>query len=337
MRVRKLPEVTEEFCRSANEQGRSFVIQGIRKSFLDNHPRLSASVSASGNDNLTLVVNSGEIACLGTSAMCDQAITTVSDDATKITLQNGHLLPGLTAVTDSLGMKEIFMEEETGNGVAQVKDIKDPAYIDYAKYGVYLEGKAFVRARLGGVTRAITPPEFPSVDFLPSGLLQGVSVGIRTSGTKTLIDGGIFQDEVGLHMVIGPANMGIGSTSMAIKTVRGILTENKGKGNGSAYGLVADGKLPLIITVDSVVSHPSDRSCFIHLIVAFSAKHSTGCITQEGLPRCQYCHQWWAWSAAGEPPRANSCNVKSGKRKIRGLILLCRWQKNWLQRTSLSF
>lgn len=254
MRIRKQPELAEKFCSSAKQQGQSFVVHGIRKSFLDNHPQLSASISSTGNDNLTLVVNGGQIACLGTSTMCGEAITTASDDAVIVTLENGHLLPGITAMTDSLGMKEIFMEEVTGNGVAQVKDVKDPAYIDYAKYGVYLDGKAFARARLGGVTRAVTPPEFPSIDFASVGLLQGVSVGIRTSGTKTILDGGIFQDEVGLHMLIGPSNFGVGSTSMAIKTIRTILRENKGQGNASAYGLVADGKLPLIITVDSVVS-----------------------------------------------------------------------------------
>ncbi|KAH6661396.1 carbohydrate esterase family 9 protein [Truncatella angustata] len=252
MRQRYQPEDTESFCASAKRQSTSFVIQGIRKSFLDNHSDLSASVSTTGADNLTLVVHAGRVSCLDTSALCAKEITATSDDAVHVTLQNGHLLPGLTAVTYSLGMKEIYMEEDTGNGVARAKDIKDPASVDYAKYGVYLDGKAFARARVGGITRAITAPEFPTVDWQPSGLVQGVSVGIRTSGTKTILNGGIFQDEVGLHVVIGQANRGIGSVSMAIKTLRTILTENKGKGNESAFGLVADGRMPVLINVDSV-------------------------------------------------------------------------------------
>ncbi|KAK9775696.1 putative Carbohydrate esterase family 9 protein [Seiridium cardinale] len=251
MRIRQEPEVARNFCASAKRHGQSFVIRGIKKAFLDNHPQLTASISASGNDNLTLVVDNGEISCLATE--CGNAVVTAtSDDAVVLTLRNGHLLPGLTAVTGSLGMTEIALEEETGNGVAGVKDVKDPASVDYAKYGVYLDGKTFVRARLGGVTRAITPPEFPAVNFEPQGLIQGVSVGIRTSGTKTVLDGGVFQDEIGLHVVIGQASRGVGSVSMAIKTLRGILDDNRGKNNESAYSLVAEGKMPLIIQVESV-------------------------------------------------------------------------------------
>ncbi|KAK9417105.1 putative Carbohydrate esterase family 9 protein [Seiridium unicorne] len=251
MRIRQESEVAQNFCASAKRHGQSFVIRGIKKAFLDNHPQLTASISASGNDNLTLVVDNGEISCLATE--CGNAVVTATgDDAVVLTLQNGHLLPGLTAVTGSLGMTEIALEEETGNGVARVKDVKDPASVDYAKYGVYLDGKTFVRARLGGVTRAITPPEFPAVNFEPEGLVQGVSVGIRTLGTKTVLDGGIFQNEIGLHVVIGQASRGVGSVSMAIKTLRGILDDNRGKNNESAYSLVAEGKMPLIIQVESV-------------------------------------------------------------------------------------
>ena len=57
----------------------------------------------------------------------------------------------------------------------------------YAKYGVHLDGKAFERARIGGVTRAITAP------ITDTELLGGVSVGIKTSGKNTILDGGIFQ------------------------------------------------------------------------------------------------------------------------------------------------
>ncbi|KAI0123869.1 hypothetical protein BJ170DRAFT_687117 [Xylariales sp. AK1849] len=252
MRTRKLGTEVEQFCSSAKSKSQSFVVHGIRKSFLDNHPQLRASVSTSGRDNLTLVINEGRVSCLGNSQMCGESIAATSKNAVQITLNNGHLLPGLTAVTMSLGMIAIALAEDTGNGFARVKDVTDPAYIDYAKYGVTLDGKAFTRARLGGVTRALTPPGFPVINYMPTGMLQGVSVGIKTSGTKTILDGGIFQDDVGLHMTIGEVNKAVGSVSMAVKTLRGILAENKGKGNASAYGLVADGLMPLIIEVQSV-------------------------------------------------------------------------------------
>jgi hypothetical protein len=253
MRIRKSGAELEDFCTSARKNSRSFLIHGIRRSFLDNYPQFAAAVSGPEDRNLTLVVQQGEVACLGTSEICSTAIAVATaGQALQVSLSNGHLLPGLTAVTANLGMVEISEDDSTGNGFQRTKDVKDPANIDFAKYGVYFDGKSFARARIGGVTRAITPPNLDLMD--PTVLVQGISVGIKTSGTKTLLDGGIFQSDVGLHCIIGENNKGLGSVSMAIKTLRSILTDNKGKGNESAYGLVADGKLPLIIEVKSVVS-----------------------------------------------------------------------------------
>lgn len=254
MRETKSATETARFCSAARDRARSFVINGIRKSFLDNYPEFEASVSSTGNENVTLVINRGAVTCLGTSETCHSAVTAAGDDIQHIVLQNGHLTPGLTAVTDSLGIREIEIDEATGNGIAPVKDVTDPSGVDYARYGVQLDGKAFSRARLGGVTRAITPPELPE-----SGMIQGVSVGIRTSGTKTTLNGGIFQDEVGLHITIGDANKKAGSVSMAVKTLRSILADNGSKGNESVYGLVASGQLPLVVQVDSTVSSPDAR------------------------------------------------------------------------------
>ncbi|KAK6193100.1 RNA-splicing factor [Pestalotiopsis sp. IQ-011] len=248
MRTRKTPKEVDDFCAVAKQQGRNFIIHGIRKSFLDNHPQHAGSISTTGNEVLTLVMNDGHVVCLSTRSGCEESITAASLDSVLLTLENGHLLPGLTAFTDSLGIKEIFTEEDTGNGVVKTADAKDPSTIvDYAKYGVFLDGKAFARARLGGVTRAITPPE------PPAGLIQGVSTAIRTSGTKSILDGGILLGEVGLHVVIGQNSRETGSVSMAIKRLRGILDEHRNKGNESAFGLVAEGRLPLIISVESSI------------------------------------------------------------------------------------
>ncbi|KAK7935443.1 carbohydrate esterase family 9 [Apiospora marii] len=248
MRVRKSEREAESFCTSAKKESQSFVIQGIRKSFLDNYPQLSSGVSPPGEaENLTLVINEGQLSCLGTQHTCETAVaslTAAGDRPLHVQLKNGHLLPGLTAMTNLIGMKEIATQASTGNGAASVKDVRDPAYIDHAKYGVYLDGKGFARARMGGVTRVITPPELGS-----DGMLQGVSTGLRTSGTHTLLDGGIYQDDVGLHVVIGDANKAKGSVSQAIQALRAILLENRGEGNKSAYGLVAEGQMPLLVSV----------------------------------------------------------------------------------------
>ncbi|KAK8031138.1 carbohydrate esterase family 9 [Apiospora arundinis] len=250
MRVRKPARESNEFCASAKQNARSFVVQGIQKSFLYNYPQLPRGVSPSGKaENLTLVIHKGQVACLDTQNACKAAVAAIvtannKESPLHFQLQNGHLLPGLTAMTNLIGLKELPREASTGNGAALVKEVRDPVSIDYAKYGVYLEGKGFARARMGGVTRIITPPELGS-----DGMLQGVSAGLRTSGTRTLLDGGIFQDDVGLHVVIGNANKAKGSVSQAIQTLRGILRDNKGKANESAYGLVADGRMPLLVSV----------------------------------------------------------------------------------------
>ncbi|KAK8066049.1 hypothetical protein PG997_012796 [Apiospora hydei] len=248
MRVRKSETEAKDFCTSAKKKSRSFVIQGIRKSFLDNYPQLSNGIPPSGmSDNLTLVIDKGQISCLGTHDACRTAVASVAttnDRPMHVQLQNGYLLPGLTALTDLIGLKEIATQASTGNGAASVKEVRDPASIDHAKYGAYLDGKGFARARIGGVTRVVTPPELGS-----DGMLQGVSVGLKTSGTQTILDGGVFRDNVGLHVVIGDKNKAKGSVSQAIQTLRGILLENKGKANESVYGMVADGQMPLLVSV----------------------------------------------------------------------------------------
>lgn len=67
---------------------------------------------------------------------------------------------------------------------------------------MHLDGKAFKRARIGGVTRAITAP------ITDTELLGGVSVGIKTSGKKTILDGGYFKEDVALHFTIGQEDKG---------------------------------------------------------------------------------------------------------------------------------
>lgn len=62
---------------------------------------------------------------------------------------------------------------------------------------MHLDGKAFERAGIGGATRAITAPIF-DIEFLGGG-----SVGIKTSGKNTILDGGIFLDDEALNLIIG--------------------------------------------------------------------------------------------------------------------------------------
>lgn len=191
-KMRTQPEqgIKEDMCRVLKANfGETITITGIKKSFLE----LPGSKSSSEH-NLTMVLEDGKLVCLGSQDTCVSS----NSQGTIIKLENGHVLPGLTALSSNLGLSEITGVEETKDGT--VSKSADPLNADnvvYAKYGVHLDGKAFQRARIGGVTRAITAP------IMNSGFLGGVSVGIKTSGKKTILDGGIFAEDIALHLIIG--------------------------------------------------------------------------------------------------------------------------------------
>ncbi|KAK5990197.1 hypothetical protein PT974_08463 [Cladobotryum mycophilum] len=246
--VRFEPKESErvEMCTQAYRPKQSFIIDGIRKAFLDNYPELSVSLAHYQDRPLRLVVVDGAVACLGPADSCAEATKALEANETRavhISLQNGYLLPGLTAVTRALGMKEIAVLGSTGDGQAADQKIGDPDSLVYAKYGIWLDGKHFARARLGGVTRAVTPPLGDA-----SGFVGGVSVEILTSGKKSLIDGGIVQGEVGLHLFLGEATKtSEGSISSGVQHLRKMLKDGKGKLNDTLYGQVAAGELPLVV------------------------------------------------------------------------------------------
>lgn len=186
--------VKEQLCgRLDGMTGRLF-IRGIKESFLDHHPVIE---TGSNPDNLTMVIQGGSIECF--SNVCHSA---TSDD-TVIELEDGYVLPGLTAVSVSLGLLEIPSEDRTSDGTVGTQSSGSNAEdVIYAKYGVHLDGKNFKRARIGGVTRAISAPR-------AGGFAGGVSTGIKTKEQKTLsLDDGIFQNEVALHFQVGQASKG---------------------------------------------------------------------------------------------------------------------------------
>lgn len=184
-------EVKEALCAQAEKPGSKIVITGITESFLDD----SAALGSGGN--YTMVVDGGKITCFNTKERC----ATIAADAPSVHLQNGHVSVGLTAYSSSLGLTEIWSEASTTDGDIKKSSGLGPEDVVYAKYGVRLEGKAFSRARIGGVTRAITPPR-------SEGFAGGVSVGIKTSGKKTVLNGGVFQDEIALHFHVGQGSKG---------------------------------------------------------------------------------------------------------------------------------
>lgn len=258
MRATIAPQEREQICAGTNK-GQAFVISGISKSFLEEAPGiLPEAQNKFVHGNITLVIDNGKITCLGYSrASCVYAEALLyenrrKEDIVTIQLQDGYLTRGLIAVTSALGMAEIPMDTTTGDGLVNVvslKEAKDGDNVDHAKYGVSLGGskvkaKTFARARLGGVTRAVQPP------MSAGGLIVGVSTGIRTSQNSTLLNGGLFQEDVAMHITLGPdTKANEGSISMGVQRLRGLL-----KGEENIWALVANGSLPLVIKADSTVS-----------------------------------------------------------------------------------
>lgn len=169
------------------------IITGIRVSYLHHSAKFDSL------DNLTMAIQNGKVICIGGSEQCVSS----TGDSTVINLENGYVLPGLTAVSVSLGLIEIPSEERTTDGTVSTQASSLEAQnVVYAKYGVHLEGKNFKRARIGGVTKAVSAPT-------THGLAGGVSVGIKTKEQKIVsLDEGIFQDEVALHFQIGQTSKG---------------------------------------------------------------------------------------------------------------------------------
>lgn len=268
----------KRLCGRSREPGRAFVITGLTKVFLDEFPGLLPAArggdggSSREGDRLTLVIADGEVACLGSDRSCSAAADRVheqqrdkdDDGVVYVQLRDGHLTRGLTAVTTSLGLQEIAMDPATGDGEGDVVDLrqetKDPGNIDFAKYGVSMGGsgvkaQGFARARLGGITRVIQPP-------LPKGgMMLGVSTGMRTGLQSTLLNGGLFQEDVALHVALGEsAKANEGTISMAIERLRALIKAGgKKKEAGDVedpWVLVANGTLPLVVKADSNVSQP---------------------------------------------------------------------------------
>lgn len=289
MRATLAPEEREELCSGSRDRGRGFVISGITTSFLDEFPKLlaaGAGAAQPGRDNLTMVIADGKVACLGAGDECLAAATELrggrdGGNVTSIQLQNGHLSRGLIAVTSSLGIAEISTNPVTGDGIVKAA-AAGSAEVDHAKYGVSLGGagsksKTFARARLGGVTRAVQAP------VTEGGLVVGVSTGMRTGVDSTLLNGGLFQEDVAMHVALGEdAKVNVGAVSVAIENLRGLIRAGGKKAleeSGAADGdedpwvLVANGSLPLVIKADSNVSLLVLEGVFDHRVNHLLTQH----------------------------------------------------------------
>ncbi|XWX02413.1 hypothetical protein V2A60_010450 [Cordyceps javanica] len=239
----------DDTCETITRANGNIIISGISQAFLKDYPELSVGRAAVKTGSLQLILKNGRIVCAGTLGDCKDSRTEVeaTEGYARLQLTNGHVVPGMSALTNALGAREIATDPDTGDGSAGGQSLNDPESIVYAKHAALLDGKNFARARLGGVTRAITAPVADGPAFV-----SGVSVEILTSGKRSLLHGGIVQEEVALHMALGDAAIkDEGTGSNGIKSLRKMLSDGLGKNNQTVFGRVATGHLPLLVYADN--------------------------------------------------------------------------------------
>lgn len=185
----------EDICTKVQQVGSRILFTGIQKVLVDTH-----GPSTSPTNDLVMLVEDGQVKCLDkrSSCLCGE----IQENTQHIALKNGHVLPGLVAFGNKLGIQSIPPEPTTGDGWGSKNGdaLNEKKSLHFAKYGVHLDGRGLARARIGGVTRAVTAP------LHGGGVVQGVSVGLRTSANATILDNGIWKDDVALHLVIGQAS-----------------------------------------------------------------------------------------------------------------------------------
>ncbi|KAB8227596.1 uncharacterized protein BDW43DRAFT_242444 [Aspergillus alliaceus] len=187
-----------EVCAKVQVPSSNILFTAIKKVLLDT----STSLSEDSGD-VVLLLQNGRIACLDKRSTCLPSPGR-DENITQIDLNNGYITPGLVAFGNNLGIEAIPSEDSTADGSAGKggDSLNEKKSLHFAKYGVHLHGRAFTRARLGGVTKVITAPRFTG------GILQGVSVGLRTSESATILEDGIWKDDVALHLAIGQSAKG---------------------------------------------------------------------------------------------------------------------------------
>lgn len=185
-----------EVCGQLHSESPTTLFTNVWKVLLD----LDSSPKYNTEGNVSLLIENGRITCIDHASQCLTSAKIVGD-ITSIDTNGGYITPGLIAFGNSVGIQEISAEESTGDGIPSksANPLDEEKSLHLAKYGVHFTGRVFTRARVGGITKAFTPPRFGG------GILQGVSVGLRTSENASALGDGIWKDEIAIHFVIGQA------------------------------------------------------------------------------------------------------------------------------------
>ncbi|KAB8222437.1 hypothetical protein BDV33DRAFT_189637 [Aspergillus novoparasiticus] len=218
-----LEKQKDDICSRVHRSPSKLLFTGIKKVLVD------TPISIEDTSDIVLLLEDGKVVCLNKRSTC---LSTKQDEQniTELNLNEGYITPGFVAFGNNIGIQDIPSEESTGDGSSgkSADALNEKKSIHFAKYGVHLHGRAFTRASIGGVTKAITAPRSDG------GIIQGVSVGIRTSETATILDDGIWKDD---------------DFASGVEHVRQILQAGRESGQGSAsiYVQAANGSIPVVV------------------------------------------------------------------------------------------
>ncbi|KAE8140535.1 hypothetical protein BDV38DRAFT_290241 [Aspergillus pseudotamarii] len=235
-----LEQQKEDICSSVHSSPSKLLFTGIKKVLVDTPTPLE------NTRDVVLLLQDGKAVCLDKRSTC-LSTKYNEQNVTEINLNHGYITPGLVAFGNNLGIQDIPSEESTGDGLTgKSTDVLDEQRsLHFAKYGLHLHGRASTRARIGGVTKAITAPRSNG------GIVQGVSVGIRTSETATILDNGIWKDDIALHLTVGQSAKGDDTPTVAsgVERLRQILQAGKevSPGSASIYVQAANGSIPVVV------------------------------------------------------------------------------------------
>ncbi|KAI0690094.1 carbohydrate esterase family 9 protein [Cytidiella melzeri] len=194
-----------------------------------------------------VVVEAGRIICSGIATACEHAVS--GHDVEYVNLHGGAIGPGLITFGSPLGLEEIQGEPSTSDGYAF-----DPLYqevpgviggsgaIIRAADGLQFRTREALHAYRAGVTTAIVSPK-------SAGFLSGLSTVFATGAKHRLEKGALIAETAGVHIGI---HHGVGpSVSTQIAALRNLLLGHGQSHLGQWFKNVAEGKMPLVINVES--------------------------------------------------------------------------------------
>ncbi|KAF8070512.1 carbohydrate esterase family 9 protein [Lyophyllum atratum] len=226
-----------------NDSG-TVIFTNISSIYLRRGHTIRQVFSASAKDKAGIVVvENGTVACAGD---CPEALTLSS--SRRIDLDGGSISPGLVTFGSTLGLTEIQQEASTNDG-----NVFDPltgnvpsivggeGSIIQAVDGIHFAGRDTLLAYRAGVTTGIVAPA-------SGGFLSGLSTVFSTGAAHKLAKGAVVQNVAALHVSVGSSSASI---STQIATLRRLLLGNGQGVLAQRFGEVAEGKLPLVVQVQS--------------------------------------------------------------------------------------